>query len=207
MQFNCLWLRYAPLAALAVLVATPTTQAGIIIISGYAYIDRNNDGTLTFNDQPNPEFVIPGVTIQLFSVLGATETLIDTEVTNDVGFYQFSPLAAGDFTLRQVQPVEYVDGLTTAGLIRDLAGNPNPLGSDPGNALPNAIAGIQMPDNSRGVLFNFAERGLRAEYVSKRYLLGTAPPLPTAHIPEPATGALAAIASLAALAMLRRRCG
>lgn len=176
-------------------------------LSGYVYIDRNNDGQLTFNDQPDPEFVIPGVTIQLYGVLGTTETLVDTAVTDEVGSYRFTSLEAGSFTLRQVQPVQYVDGLTTPGTIRDLQGNADPFGSDAGLALPNAIENIQMPDDSRGILFNFAERGLTAAYASKRNLLGSAPALPTAPIPEPTTGALGAIACLAALATWRRRRG
>jgi MYXO-CTERM domain-containing protein len=206
MQFNRLW-RRAPLAALAplaVLVATATAQADVTL-SGYVYIDRNNDGALTFNDQPDPEFVIPGVTIELFSIVGLIETLVDSTVTNDVGFYEFDALPPGEFALRQIQPAEYVDGLSTPGSVRDLIGNLNPAGSDPGIALANAITNIEMPDDTRGVLFNFGERGLSAAYVSKRFLLGTAPPLPTVAIPEPATGALAAVAAIGALAGMRRR--
>jgi hypothetical protein len=207
MHFNRPWRRRAlavALASLALFVAVSTAQAEVIL-SGFVYIDRNNDGALTFNDQPNPEFVIPGVTIQLFSVVGMTESLVDTAVTNDIGFYQFDSLAPGTFSLREVQPAQYVDGITTAGLIRDLVGNPNPAGSDPGFTLPNAITDIDMPDDSRGILFNFGERGLSAAFVSKRFLLGTAPPPPTASVPEPATGSLAAVAFMGALAALRRR--
>ncbi len=206
MQTNRLWRRalLAALASLAVLLATARAQADVTL-SGYNYIDRNNDGTLTFNDQPDPEFVIPGVTIQLFSVAGLIETLVDTAVTNGIGYYEFDALPAGEFTLRQIQPPQYMDGLTTPGSVRDLIGNLNPAGSDPGTALVNAITNIQMPDDSRGVLFNFGERGISAAFVSKRFLLGTAPPLPTVGIPEPATGALAAVTAIGALAGLRRR--
>jgi hypothetical protein len=211
MQFNRLWRRRAPICALASLAATfgfvaTSSAQNASSLSGYVYIDRNNDGALTFNDQPDPEFVIPGVTIQLFSVDDMTlaETLVGTTVTDSVGKYQFGALDGGLFTLRQVQPVEYVDGQTTVGVIKDLMGVVDPM-ADVGTALLNAIVEIDLPDDSRGVLFNFGERGLNSAFVSKRFLLGTAPPLPTAEIPEPATTTLACMASLGALATMRRR--
>lgn len=206
MLFNRPW-RRAPLAAfapLAVLVATATAQASVTL-SGYVYIDRNNDGALAFDDEPNPEYVIPGVTIQLFSIVGLTETLVDSAETNEVGHYEFAGLPPGEFSLRQLQPPEYVDGLTTPGSVRDVIGNLNPPGSDPGFAMPNAITNIELPDDMRGVLFNFGERGLSAPYVSKRYLLGTAPAPPTVGIPEPGSVALAAAAALGVAVGRRRR--
>ena len=194
----------ASLAAMVGFVAASQAQAAVSL-SGYVYIDRNDDGALTFNDQPDPEFVIPGVTIRLYNIVGMTETLVAEQVTDAVGKYQFDGLADGKFTLRQVQPDHYVDGQTTSGVIKDLMGNVAPAGSDVGTALVNAIAEIEMPDDSRGVLFNFGERGIDAMWASKRFLLGTAPPLPTAEIPEPASMTLVGLASLGALATLRRK--
>jgi hypothetical protein len=212
MQFNRLRRLRAPLCALASLAAIIGLMAAsqaqaAVTLSGYVYIDRNNDGALTFNDQPNPEFVIPGVTIQLFNVnpITLTETLNTSVITDGVGKFQFDGLAAGTFTLRQVQPTDYVDGLTTVGVIKDLMGNADPAGSDGGTAILNAIVGIEMPNDSRGVLFNFAERGVTSAVASKRFLLGTAPPLPTAEIPEPASMTLVGVVSLGAFATLRRK--
>ena len=54
-------------------------------------ITLTNDGALTFNAQPDPEFVIPGVTIQLWKIVGMSETLSKTVLSSDVvGFAEMN---------------------------------------------------------------------------------------------------------------------
>jgi hypothetical protein len=191
-----------PIVALAFSPAAVRAQAvNNSQLSGYVYIDRNNDGTLAFSDQASPELVLPGVTIELLQLVGSTPTVIDTKITDSIGRYEFTGLAAGIYGVRQIQPVQFVDGLETVGSIRTLLGALSPPGSSPGNAVaPNSIFSILLPASTRGDLYNFGERGLASAYVSKRYLLGTAPPpvfteppaIPSVTVPEPASGGLVA---------------
>jgi hypothetical protein len=179
-------------------------------LSGYAYIDRNNDGQLAFADAAQPEWVLSGVEVKLFSVSGTTETLLSTATTSSIGLYSFTGLAAGNYAIRQTQPVGYLDGLDTLGIIRNLNNNSVPAGANVGTVAADAFVGIALPADSRGNFYNFGERGLLPGFVSKRYLLGTAPPIvvtpdpePTS-VPEPATGLLAAFGAVSLLAARRR---
>ena len=166
-------------------------------LSGFVYIDRNNDGMLVFSNQPNPEWVIPGVSIELYSMNGTTETLLSSTLTDSIGKYVFEDLAPGTYSVREVQPVEYYDGIDTLGEIRGLVGALPPGSYDVGQVADNAFTGIVLPAEAEGYLYNFGERGLLPQYVSKRYLLGSAPPPQYASIPEPASALLAALAGLA----------
>lgn len=86
-------------------------------LSGYAYIDRNNDGQLAFADaSPNG---LSGVEVKLFSISGTTKRC-STTTTSSIGEYAFSGLSAGMYALRQTQPVGYLDGIDTLGIIRNL---------------------------------------------------------------------------------------
>lgn len=182
-------------------------------LSGYVYIDRNNDGLLAFADQAQPEWVLSGIEVKLYSVSGSTETLLSTALTDSIGQYLFGGLSAGTYAIRQTQPIEYVDGIDTLGVIRELNSSAVPPGANVGTVGVNAFLNIALPTDARGDLYNFGERGLTAAYASKRYLLGTAPaPViatdpalePNGSIPEPTTGVLAVVAGLSLLALKRR---
>jgi hypothetical protein len=178
--------------------AQPPHTPGTSQLGGWVYIDRNNDGDLAFANEPNPEFVIGGVTIGLYSQSGP-ETLVATTQTDPFGRYFFNNLVPGTYGLKQTQPVEYVDGIDTLGQMFALT-NAGIGNSSVGTMLNNVFNGIVLAADVRGDFFNFGELGLAPGYVSKRFLLGSAPEPPFA-IPEPATGLLA----LAAVGLLPRR--
>lgn len=202
--------------ATALLALTLTTAAWSPLqaassLSGYTYIDRNNDGQLAFADAAQPEWVLSGVEVKLFSISGTTETLLSTTTTSSIGEYIFNGLSAGTYALRQTQPVGYLDGIDTLGIIRNLNNNSVPAGANVGTVAADAFLNIVLPADARGNFYNFGERGLLPGYVSKRYLLGTAPPIVTAPDPEPANGvpepAAASLLALGGLGFfaLRRR--
>jgi protocatechuate 3,4-dioxygenase beta subunit len=78
-------------------------------LSGYAYIDSNNDG-LRASETP-----IAGVTVTLFQVVGGVTTSVTFTTTNSSGFYQFSGLTPGTYEVRETQPTTFADGLDGPG--------------------------------------------------------------------------------------------
>src|SRR5688572_1269348 len=185
----------------SVATAQPHTP-GTAQLGGWVYIDRNNDGDLAFSNEPMPEFVIPNVTISLFSQNGP-ETFLQSTVTDNGGRFFFNNLAPGTYGLKQTQPIEYVDGLDTLGIMQPLTNAGVPPNASVGSMVNNAFNNIVLPADVRGDFYLFGERGLAPGFVSKRYFLGSAPELPVALIPEPTTlcGGLMAAAGL----LLRRR--
>jgi hypothetical protein len=202
-------LRRVALFAIACLAGTNLTSVataqphtpGTAQLAGWAYIDRNNDGELAFSNEPNPEFVIPNLTISLYSQDGP-ETFLQSVVTDDGGRFFFNNLAPGTYGLKQTQPVEYVDGLDTVGILQRLTNVPLPPNADAGTAANNAFNNIVLTADIRADFYLFGERGLAPGFVSKRYLLGSAPELPVVPIPEPTT--LLGPLTAAAIALLRR---
>jgi hypothetical protein len=170
-------------------------------LAGWVYHDRNNDGQLAFANQPDPEFALPGVTINLFMQddNGDEPAQPTDSVTTDAfGRFIFSGLLSGTYSLRQVQPIEFLDGKDTLGTIL----NPVPPGSFPGTKIENAFIDIELVGGAQGDFYLFGERGLLPQYVSKRYLLSSTPPL-NVIIPEPAAALTAVVALLAGWALRR----
>lgn len=200
----CAWLVAIAMSA-AYATAAASTSSGSSMLSGWVYIDRNNDGQLAFDNEPDPEWIIAGMEVELYENTSAGETLMGVALTDEHGRYVFSGLAAGDYTLRQVQPFGFFDGLDTLGTLTTYQGQPV-SGVDPGVVADDAFENIQITDNVMGNYYNFGERGLLPEYVSKRYLLGTAPPMvPAQSIPEPMARMLALLAIGGAWVLNHRR--
>lgn len=191
-------------------VAAQTTSLGTGLLGGWVYVDRNNDGVLAFDVDPQPEIAIPNVEIKLFSVAGGVESLVSTTLTDEFGRYYFNNLAAGTYSIKQTQPFDFVDGKDTLGTMRSLLPNVSLPGSaSPGTASDNAFSGIVLPVNVEGDFYNFGELGLTAAAASKRYLLGSTPRMPSPPppeqplIPEPATAVLL-LTACAGICGLRR---
>lgn len=73
-------------------------------VSGYVYADANNDGI-----KQSGESGIADVTVTLGGAASATTT------TDATGFYEFSNLDAGTYTITETQPAGYFDGKDTIG--------------------------------------------------------------------------------------------
>ena len=178
-------------AAIIVLLVAYTAcsiPANASQLSGWVFIDRNNDGQLAFADEPMPDYVINGVKVSLFQIDNAQEVEIASTLTNDEGYYAFTDLAAGTYSLRQTQPVQYVDGLDSLGTLRSLIAPTLPAEAHAGTTVQNGFINIVLPENVAGEMYNFGELGFAPGYVSKRLLFASAPPMPTIDrpvIPEP----------------------
>jgi SdrD B-like domain len=78
-------------------------------ITGFVYMDSNEDGSRSVG-----ELAIEGVAIELHNASGL---LIATETTTEGGSYEFS-VSGGSYTLREIQPSDYLDGEESAGTNR-----------------------------------------------------------------------------------------
>jgi hypothetical protein len=190
----------------AALLPAPTSAQFNSYLGGWVYVDRNNDGVLNFADNPNPEIVIGGVDVILYKHTGVDYAQIATTATDPNGRYQFGQLEAGRYKIAQVQPVGWVDGKDTAGVLQRISDGMVPPGSNVGVAGDNFVTDIQLTSNTIGEFYNFGERGLAAGYVSKRYLFASTPDHPFGEpVPEPTTIAMIVGVGVALLTAPRRR--
>jgi hypothetical protein len=176
------------------------TMIGTSVLAGWVYIDRANDGVINFGF----DFAIAGVEIRLYEKVNDEYQLLDTQHTSTLGRFIFSGLPAGEYSLKQTQPIEYVDGKDTIGMLINKSGQPLPSGASPGDVVDNGFENIVLPENTRGDFYTFGERGLAPGYVSKRFLLTSTPNLPHV-IPEPSSLLLLLTAGLASGNLLRLR--
>ena len=108
-------------------------------LSGYVYEDAGNDGVR------NSEVPIAGVPIRLTGTDTLGNAVNATTTTNVSGFYEFSNLTAGTYTVTETQPSIYLDGKDTAG-------------STGGSVAANdVISGITLVPGANSVENNFGE--------------------------------------------------
>jgi hypothetical protein len=181
---------------------------GLSQVGGWVYIDRNNDGILAFSTDPNPEYVIGDIRIDLFSKAGNIETLVATTQSDDFGRYLFEDINPGTYVLRETQSAMFVDGIDTLGVLQSLNSQPIPGNASAGATTNDAFVDITLTADVGGEFYTFGERGLAAGYVSKRFLFAsytgppstpppppsTPPPPPESPFPEPTSLTMALMA-------------
>jgi len=129
-----------------------------VSISGYAYVDLNQDGVKTTN-----EIGIPNTPITLTKNDNGF-SFSRTVVTDSQGFYQFvedanTILPAGTYELSQVQPGFFVDGFESVGTI-------NGVRASFGWAREDAFGPMTLAPGDVASNFNFGEQSLRPEFVT-----------------------------------------
>ncbi|MEN6459211.1 MAG: peptidylprolyl isomerase [Thermoguttaceae bacterium] len=130
-------------------------------ISGYVYIDVNNDGSRT-TSSGGTHTGLPGAVVKLYlSDDEGNWSLVASAVTGSDGSYSFDNLAAGDYKIVESQPTNYIDGIETVGTIDGTTSGT--AGSD--QFLLTLDAGESASE------FNFGERGLTGSAISLRYLI------------------------------------
>jgi hypothetical protein len=113
-------------------------------LSGFAYLDDNNNGV-----KDPLEVGIPGVTV----TLTGTDALGNgvgplTMATGAVGSYTFPSLRPGTYQLAETQPLNYQDGKDAVGTVN---GVPN------GSLSNDLISGIALKSGDNGIDYDFGE--------------------------------------------------
>ena len=140
-------------------------------LSGYVYIDANNDG-LRITPQGLVHLAIPGVVVSIFSqdsqgnwVAAAGESPVQT---GQDGSYHFDKLLAGTYQIVVTDSPYFLDGSATAGTIG---------GVTRGTAGQDQIV-VQLGAGENGTEYDFGENGLKAGMISRRLFLASTPSLP-----------------------------
>ncbi len=125
-------------------------------MSGYAYIDTNNNGIKESGEAP-----LGGVVIKLTGT-NASGTAVSLQQTTDAtGFYQFTNLAPGAYKLTEVQPLYLIDGIDSGGTL--------------GTSTGADQLTVQLPQDTDGQNLNFGERGRKAQHISVFDFFATTP--------------------------------
>ena len=128
-------------------------------LSGYVYHDANNNGVMD-----SDEAGIGEATVELLDAEGVPTGL--TTVTDISGYYEFDNLMPGTYSLAEIQPQGYFDGLDAAGSVGGTAQNPGDsitsiklgggdkaINYDFGELLPASLSGYVYHDaNNNGIL-------------------------------------------------------
>lgn len=155
-----------------ILTVNPDTGS----ISGFVYIDADNDG-LRITPSGQSHLALQGVVVQLLKSDGqGSWTQASTVSTGSDGSYKFDNLTSGTYRVREVQPTGYIDGLETRGMIDGVV--QGTVGADQFE--------IQLGVDSSGIEYNFGERGIVASMISLRLCLASAP-MPTQSVTPPET--------------------
>ncbi len=113
-------------------------------ISGHVSVTTPDGICLDPND-PNFEG-LQGVTLQLFDANGQ---LVGTTQTNANGFYEFTGLRNGTYTVVEVQPAGYLDGTEAPGKV-----NGATVGNNPTN---DRLSNITLTSGQAGTNYDFCE--------------------------------------------------
>jgi len=142
-------------------------------ISGFVYIDADNDGQ-RITPGGKPHLALQNVVVQLLKSEAANVwTAVSSVSTGADGSYKFDNLTPGTYRVRQVQPAGYIDGLDSLGTI----------GGAARGSVSNDLFEIQLGGNENGVEYNFGEHGLAANMISLRLCLASASTSPMSATP------------------------
>ncbi len=112
-------------------------------LAGVVYHDRNGDGA-----QDDGEEGIPRVVVKLVDENGR---VINEDTTDPFGNYSFTALRAGNYTLMEIHPTGWLDGLDSRGTVD---GQPTGVAINPGDM----IQSIELGWGQTGVDFSFGEQ-------------------------------------------------
>jgi len=134
----------------ATAVATVTVTVSDYIpskLSGYSYLDVDNNGVKGSNESPL------GSVVMTLSGTDQAGTAVNLTTSTDAhGFYQFINLAPGTYKIKQTQPAMLIDGIDSGGTLGTVTGADELT--------------VNLAQNVDGQSLNFGERGRQAAYIS-----------------------------------------
>ncbi len=110
-----------------------------VSVAGRVYIDTNNNGVID-----GAEAGIPGVTVRLTGTDDTGAAVNTPTVTDATGAYSFLNLRPGTYTVTEIQPAAFGDGLDTLGNRGGTAGN-------------DVFTGIALTSGQAATGYNFGE--------------------------------------------------
>ena len=137
-------------------------------LSGYVYIDGNNNGV-----RDPGETGIPSVPVTLTGTATGGGSVNLSTTTDSTGFYSFANLDPGTYTITETQPTNYIEG-------KDAVGSQG-SGTIAQTATTNAIQTITLASGVSGTQNDFGNVGLTLNNVSKRAFMY--PPMNTIEDP------------------------
>ena len=135
-------------------------------LSGYAYVDANQNHA---KDPGEPG--IPNVVVVLTGTTSSSTPVNLSTTTDSTGFYSFANLAAGNYTITETQPTNFIEGMND-----DQVGSQN-SGTIAQTATTNAVQNITLASGVNGINNNFGNVGETMGSVSKRSFLDPSPVL------------------------------
>jgi len=115
-------------------------------LSGTVFFDYNNNGVFSAGDSG-----LPAMTVTLTGTDVNASSVTLTATTDANGFYSFTGLVAGTYSLAVTPSGSYVNGAATAGTVN---------GNTDGTAQVGTITGIVLQTGNQGTNYNFAEEVL-----------------------------------------------
>ncbi len=114
-------------------------------ISGYVYVDANNNGVKDSGEAP-----IPGTTVTLTGTndQGAISPL--TTTTDSTGAYSFGDLRPGTYSVTETQPAGYLQGTNAVGTVGGTAVGQLGPGVD-------VLSNVSLVSGNSGINYNFGE--------------------------------------------------
>ncbi|MCA9245735.1 MAG: tandem-95 repeat protein [Planctomycetales bacterium] len=139
-------------ATVTVSVAAPADN----VVSGFVYLDADNDG-----NRDSAEVGVPGAVITLAGTDSAGGSVSRTTMTGSNGFYQFAEVPSGTYTLTESQPTALSDGQDTTPIADAVVTN---------DSFANIVltGGQSLGEN------NFGERNLMPQYFSIAWFFASA---------------------------------
>lgn len=145
-----------------------------VSLSGFIYVDSNNDGT-----KQGTEAGIPGVTVTVAGIDDLGQTINVPATTLADGSYSVTGLRPGTYTITETQPAAYLDGrdavgtLGAATILNDQfvgidATTPGALGMDYnfGELVPSSLSGFVYVDSNNDGTRQGTEAGIPGAIVT-----------------------------------------